>query len=492
MKDGMIGEGGFFVKAIRMISALMLIPMLLNAAWPAAASAKDERTVQDESIYDLLVDRYNNGDGRNDGDADAKDPEAFNGGDFAGVSLRLQHILDMGFTAVSIGPVFDTASYDGAEVLDYAKLEDHFGTEQDFRDMLADLHDKDVRVIADFPLAGVSREHVWADQLPWTEGEDGTIDWDAQDPDVRQKLQEAMADFVKAYDLDGIRLTKIGNYDPAVLDEFVQSLKKASPGLYVLSDEETEAAVDAQPNQAAIEALQQTFVEIAPDSSPMDKFSAETRTDLFGFDSLAGQRFTQAMVEKRMFPPTRWKVAVSALFTLPGIPVMPYGTEIAVSGETAPDTHPLMNFKTDMELKDLIGNLNTLRSQSKTLRTGDFKMLHNKDGYLVYKIWDDAETWIIAVNNSDKTQSYELDPAEIGSEKRLRGLLDADQIVETEDGKYHVVMDRELAEVYLVKEDKGFNIPYLIASILVYVLFLGFLWAVWRKGRAARKARSAK
>lgn len=485
-------EGGFFVNVKRLIGALMLVPLLLTAAWPAAASAKGERTIKDESIYDLLVDRFNNGDGGNDGNADSQDPQAFNGGDFTGISLRLQHILDMGFTAVSVGPVFKTATYDGTQVLDYTKLEDHFGTEEDFKTMLKELHKADIKVIADFPLAGVSKDHIWADKLAWTPGENGTIDWKADDADVQRVLTDAMTEFVEKYDIDGIRLTKTAAYDKAVLDRFIDALKQSSKDLYVLSDEETEAAVDAQPNDGEMDALRQSFVKVSPDSSPMDQFSASGRGDLIQFDKLTGPRFTNAIVKERMFPPTRWKVGVTALFTLPGIPVVPYGTEIAVNGETPPDSHPLFNFKTDMELKDLIGDLNKLRNESKTLRTGDFKMLHNKDGYLVYKIWDKDETWIIAVNNTSETQSFELDPAEIGSKKRLRGLLDGDQIVETEDGKYHVVMDRELAELYLVKEDKGFNIPYLIASVMVYVLFLGFLWMVLKKGRAARKARSAK
>ena len=56
-------------------------------------------------------------------------------------------------------------------------------------------------------------------------------------------------------------------------------------------------------------------------------------------------------------------------------------------------------------------------------------------------------------------------------------------IKQSKDGKYRVVLERELAEVYIVEEDKGFNIPYLVASILVYTLFLGFLFAVWRNGK---------
>lgn len=473
----------------RLLSILMMMLLLGTTTHPGLASAEAERTLKDESIYDLLVDRFNNGDGRNDADTDTQNPSAFNGGDFAGISLRLQHILDMGFTAVSIGSVFKSATYDGTEVLDYTKFDEHFGTEEDFNSMLKELHEKDVRVIADFPLAGVSENHVWASKLPFSKGEGNTIDWKADDADVQRNLEETMVDFVKTYKLDGIRLTKTEGYSKEVLDQFIAALKESSPDLYVLSGEETDADVDAQPNVSSMEALRKSFVRVDPDSSPMDQFGKDHSSDLIEFDQLTGPRFTYDIVEQRMFPPTRWKVAVTALFTLPGVPVMPYGTEIAVNGKEAPESHPLFNFKTDMELKELIGNLNSLRNQSDTLRNGEFKMLHNKDGYLVYKIYDDEETWVIAINNTSETQSFALDPDEIGSQKRLRGLLDSDQIVETEDNKYHVVLDREMAEIYLVKEDKGFNVPYLIASIMVYVLFLSFLWAVWRKGRKARQER---
>ncbi len=67
--------------------------------------------------------------------------------------------------------------------------------------------------------------------------------------------------------------------------------------------------------------------------------------------------------------------------------------------------------------------------------------------------------------------------------KDCAALSVAISIKQSKDGKYRVVLERELAEAYIVEEDKGFNIPYLIASILVYVLFFGFLLAVWRKGK---------
>lgn len=476
----------------RLVSVLMLVPLLLTTALPSVASAKDERTIQDESIYDLLVDRFNNGSGNNDGVSDAQDLSAFNGGDFVGISLRLEYLIEMGFTSISIGSVFETANYSGTEVIDYTQFEPRFGTEEDFTSMLDDVHEADIRVITDFPLAGVSKDNEWAEKLPWTEGEGDTIDWKADDANVQRVLEETMVDFVKKYEVDGIRLTRTEDYDTEVLNGFIAALKKASPDLYIIGEGETDANVDTQPNEEAMQALRESFVEIAPDTSSMDLFESVDPLDIIQFDELNGPRFTYDIVKKRMFPPTRWKVAVTSMFTLPGIPMMTYGTEIAVNGKEAPESHPLLNFKTDMELQELIGDMNKLRNESKTLRTGDFKMLHNKDGFLVYKVYDEDETWIIAINNTSETQNYALTPDEIGTDKRLRALLGTDQVVLTEDDHYNVVVDRELAEIYLVKEDKGFNIPYLIASILIYVFFFGFLWAVWRKGRQSRKARAKK
>ena len=107
-----------------------------------------------------------------------------------------------------------------------------------------------------------------------------------------------------------------------------------------------------------------------------------------------------------MFPPTRWKIASTALFTLPGIPVLTYGSENAVNGKEAPESHPLTNFFTDTELIDYIGDLNKLRNQSETLRNGDFELLHNDNGFIVYKRSSEKETWIIALNNTTRTAGF--------------------------------------------------------------------------------------
>lgn len=445
----------------RIFGLLAACMLALSIAQPAFADT--DRNFSDESIYDLLVDRFNNGVGSNDFDVNAQDPSAFNGGDFVGISHRLQHLIDMHFTIISIGPVFKTASYDGNEVLDYNEIEPHFGTAKEFTDLIDEMHANDLKIMADFPLTG-----------------------ELDNPAYRNELQDAAVQFVTDYELDGLRLTKLEGMDTEFLDTMIDALKEANEGLYVITNEASDASFDSAPAVERSDAIQEAFVQVDPDSSALDVFSNEDAGKLLQFDDLTGPRFTYKMVELRQFPPTRWKVATVAQFMLPGVPLVPYATEIAVNGKEAPESHPFFNFKTDMELQEWIGDLNTLRNDSEALRNGDFKLLQNKDGFVVFERSTEDEKWIIAINNTSEIQSLEVEPGELGEKKKLRGVLGQDLIKETKDDKYHVVLDRETAEVYIVEDDKGFNTPYLIASILVVVLFILFLFMVIRKGKQSR------
>jgi len=88
--------------------------LILSIFYPTGVYAKSDRTFEDESIYDLLVDRFYDGNFNNNEGVDPRDESAFSGGDFAGISDKLDYLVEMGFTLISIGPVFSTETYDGA------------------------------------------------------------------------------------------------------------------------------------------------------------------------------------------------------------------------------------------------------------------------------------------------------------------------------------------------------------------------------------------
>jgi glycosidase len=151
------------------------------------------------------------------------------------------------------------------------------------------------------------------------------------------------------------------------------------------------------------------------------------------------------------------------LLTMPGIPVIQYGSEIAMNGTAAPETHPILDMGVDKELIDHITNLTSLRNESKALRTGDMEVLHEEEGWLVYKRSNEEDTWIIAINNSPSTKSLTLPASVIGDDKELRGLFENNIVRQNDDGSYQLTLDRELGEAFNVIEQKGFNQAYIAA-----------------------------
>lgn len=72
-------------KWLSALTAGVLLSTTLVFAGVANAEGQTS-TMADESIYDLLVDRFFNGTGKNDDEqVNAKDPEMFAGGDFDGL-----------------------------------------------------------------------------------------------------------------------------------------------------------------------------------------------------------------------------------------------------------------------------------------------------------------------------------------------------------------------------------------------------------------------
>src|SRR5690606_39025158 len=135
------------------------------------------------------------------------------------------------------------------------------------------------------------------------------------------------------------------------------------------------------------------------------------------------------------------------------------------NGSAPPESHSILNMGVDEELIDHIISLTSLRNQSEALRTGETEVLHEKDGWLVYKRSNEEESWIIAINNSSSTKSLTLPAEVIGDDKEMRGLFENHVVRQNDDVTYQITLDRELGEAFNVIEQKGFNKAYIAALI---------------------------
>lgn len=142
---------------------LLLIPFLLFCSLQVKAVEKEERTWQDEMIYFIMVDRFNNGDPTNDFDVNRNDPLAYQGGDFKGIIDKLDYIDEMGFSAIWLTPIVknEEKGYHGYWTEDFYDVEEHFGTLEEFKTLVKEAHKRDMKVILDLVVNHTGYKHPW-------------------------------------------------------------------------------------------------------------------------------------------------------------------------------------------------------------------------------------------------------------------------------------------------------------------------------------------
>lgn len=479
-------KGGFTLKFTKwIITGLLMSSLCLTTT--QVSNAETNNSIHNESIYDLYVDRYFNKLGTNDYEVNPKDPNAFAGGDFLGVLEKMTHIKDMGFTTISIGPVFSTESYDGKRILDFEELERHFGTTEEFNELLDESHKKDMKIMVEFPLNNFSDQHIWSTDNKKSEWvlstENGQMQLDLTNNDVQQALIDTIVKFAETYKIDGVKLSELEGAPTAFINDLIAAVKEVRDPMYVIALEESEANFDLDYSEQQMIDFRDTFKNT---DLPSESISSTNEDSLVMVDNLFTERITYHSAVENMFPPTRIKMAIGTILTLPGVPYMTYGTEIAMNGQKPQDSHQIMNFRVDEELIEYLKDMASIRTKSEAMRTGKMELLENKDGYAVYKRSSDEETFYVVVNNTSETKRIDLSSDEIGEDKELLGLFESDIVRATDDGSYRLVLDREIVEVYQVKDDTGLNSAYIAAMVIAYLLFMLFLIIVWRKGKQRR------
>ena len=112
-----------------------------------------------------MIDRFNNGEPKNDKQLEVGNLEGYQGGDIRGIIKRLDYIKEMGFTTVMLSPLFESVKYDGLDVRNFQKVNEHFGTENDVKELVQEAHAKGMKVIFQFPL-GENEQQV-IDSMKW-------------------------------------------------------------------------------------------------------------------------------------------------------------------------------------------------------------------------------------------------------------------------------------------------------------------------------------
>ncbi|MBK7179182.1 MAG: DUF3459 domain-containing protein [Chloroflexi bacterium] len=83
-------------------------------------------------------------------------------GDLAGIRRRLDYLQKLGVTAVWLSPIYPSPMHDfGYDVANYTDIHPIFGTMADFDALLADAHERGLKLILDLVPNHTSDEHAW-------------------------------------------------------------------------------------------------------------------------------------------------------------------------------------------------------------------------------------------------------------------------------------------------------------------------------------------
>jgi glycosidase len=147
---------------------------------PSRGPAADRPWWADRIFYEVFVRSF----------ADSDDDGV---GDLRGLIERLDYLNDgdpatdddLGVTGLWLMPIADAASYHGYDVVDYRTIEPDYGTADDFRELMAQAHERGIAIIVDLVLNHTSRDHPWfQDALTPGSAHDDWYLWEETRPPV--------------------------------------------------------------------------------------------------------------------------------------------------------------------------------------------------------------------------------------------------------------------------------------------------------------------
>ncbi|KAK3348615.1 glycoside hydrolase family 13 protein [Lasiosphaeria hispida] len=240
---------------------------VLNVAAAAVAfsglcSAANSTEWKTRSIYQLMVDRFARTDGSTTADCDVS---RFCDGTWTGLINNLDYIQDMGFTAVQISPIVKNMEentavgdpYHGYWSVDNYALNEHFGTEDDFKNLVAELHKRDMLLMVDVVVNNFAQKfdnvippkvdfkeftpfndakyfHPYCNVTMWENATDiqecwlypygvALADLDTERPDVVAEMGKWIKSLVSNYSIDGLRIDAAKHVNDEFLPQFVEA-----------------------------------------------------------------------------------------------------------------------------------------------------------------------------------------------------------------------------------------------------------------------------
>lgn len=357
-------------------------------------------------LYMIMPDRFADGNPDNNYVAglkeeykiDRSEQGARHGGDLEGIRRNLNYIDSLGVTAVWLNPVLENdmegGSYHGYATTDYYRVDPRFGTNDEYKSLIAELHARGIKTVMDMIFNHSGSSHPWLSSLPSSDW----VNYPGEYVETNHKLSTVTDPYVSEYDkdkaangwfvptmpdlnqlnphvmkyliqnsiwwieeagIDAIRMDTYPYADKGKMGEWVKAVKAEYPDFEIVGEcwFADPAIVSAwQSGSPLAEKTGDSNLDVVMDFPLMLKMKGmkplteETNSwqglndiyshlalDFIYKDPLKVLRFLDNHDTDRVLPALpdslgQWKQAMTLLLTIPGIPQIYYGTELLMHG----------------------------------------------------------------------------------------------------------------------------------------------------------------
>ena len=305
------------------------------------------------------------------------------GGDLAGIAQKLPYLAGLGVNGLYLNPIFAARSFHKYDTTDYTRVDPDFGTEADLQELVRQAHANGIRVMLDavFNHCGPGfapwrdvvekgpgsawRDWFFVNRWPVEEGrtDDGRYfsfsfhggmpKLNTSHPAVQDYLIGLCEDWVRRYDIDGLRFDVGNEISHAFLRRLRVRLKALKPDLYLLGEiwHDAPAWLEGDEYDAVMHYPLQSAVRrfFEDESLPARAFGWQAGRCLAAYaPQVSAAQFTlldshdTIRLRSRVRSEDEFWQQLAALFTLPGSPCVYYGTELALEGGRDPDCRRCM------------------------------------------------------------------------------------------------------------------------------------------------------
>ena len=368
----------------------------------------------------------------------------------------IPHLKDLGINAIYLGPIWESGTH-GYDTWDYNKLDSRLGENKDLKSLIAAYHDADMKVILDGVFNHVGRGHFafkdilekrensnyrdWIAGLNFSSnnsyndgfcydcwsGAQELVKLNLYNENVDNYLLDAVGMWIDEFDIDGLRLDAAD----CILPDFFKKLRaytKSKKEDFWLMGEIIHGDYTRYANGDMLDSVTNYECWKGIYSSHNDHNYFEINYAMrrqWGeggiYKGINLYNFVDNHDVNRIYSLLREKEAIypvyTLLFTMPGVPSIYYGSELAIEGEKNKNDvgdYPLRpaltvkDFGQNKDLQEHIALLAKTKKEKLALQRGIYEEVQVKNETLVFaRVYND-EYAVVALNSTNNPVSLEF------------------------------------------------------------------------------------